>query len=116
MQVTNVAISQMWSEAAQQDEEAKVFKIALHASIFPMTNHLIGWTAIVIPRYSGIITCGSNAALVIEQFSIVLKKPFRRCLDKFNVFYPVPITGPVKEYNYFETPPSRLMSLVCVCV
>ena len=41
--VTNVVILQMWWS---QDEEAKVFKIALHASIFPMTNHLIGCTAI----------------------------------------------------------------------
>ena len=58
----------------QQDEEAKVFKIALHASIFPMTNHLIGWPAIggiVIPRYSGIITCAFPFALPLVEFSIV---------------------------------------------
>ena len=73
----------MWSEAAQQDEEAKVFKIALHASIFPMTNHLIGWPAIggiVIPRYSGIITCAFNTAsfpfaAALIEFPIVLKPP-----------------------------------------
>ena len=67
--VTNVVWSRQCTHKCgwrQQDQEAKVFKIALHASIFPMTNHLIGWTAIVIPRYSGIITCGSNAVLVIE--------------------------------------------------
>ena len=64
--VTNVKQAVHKCGGRQQDQEAKVFKIALHASIFPMTNHLIGWTAIVIPRYSGIITCGSNAVLVIE--------------------------------------------------